>query len=94
MAVRMSLPAQYAAHMRSFLARDAEFAVTSQAGNAVEIAPREGAGAVRRYFTAHKVADARTNIASDEPWAFSLFIRPSAATKSPCRPRSPASLSV
>lgn len=71
----MSLPAQYAANMRAFLADSADFAVTSLPGTDVEIAPAEGEGTVRRYFAAHKVADAQTDVSSDDPWAF-LAVHP------------------
>jgi hypothetical protein len=41
----------------------------------VALEPSAGAGAVRQYFSAHKVADAKTDITADEPWAF-LAVRP------------------
>jgi hypothetical protein len=71
----MTLPPQYAANMVAFLSDSADFAVTSREASQVEVAPQEGEGTVRRYFKAHKVADAHTDIARDEPWAF-LAVHP------------------
>lgn len=73
----MKLPAPYEKGLGISLAGAAEFDVEKRGPGEVAVEPREGAGAVRRYFTADKVADARTDIADDEPWTV-LAVRPPA----------------
>lgn len=73
--VVMQLPVQYADGLKKSLANGSDCEVTDMGAGQVMVAPREGAGAVRAYFNARKVADARTNIDADEPWAF-LAVRP------------------
>lgn len=71
----MKLPVQYADGLKKSLAHAADCEVTDMGGGRVMVAPREGAGAVRAYFNARKIADAQTDIGADEPWAF-LAVRP------------------
>lgn len=66
----MRLPPQYAKGFRISLAGGADFDVEDRGPGVVELEPSEGAGAVRTYFSARKVADAKTTITNDEPWAF------------------------
>lgn len=73
----MRLPPKYERGLRISLAGGAEFDVEDLGLGRVAVEPREGAGTVRKYFGAHKVADARTDVAQDEPWSF-LAVSPPA----------------
>ena len=74
----MKLPTQYEKGLRISLAGGADFVVEDRGPGEVAVEPREGSGAVRKYFSARKIADARTDIVDDSPWAF-LAVQPPAA---------------
>jgi hypothetical protein len=68
--VKITLPAQHAAGLTQSLKSAGAFSVSELGPGQLEVEPAEGAGAVRPYFSARKVARPDTDLSDDAVWAF------------------------
>jgi hypothetical protein len=66
--VRVSLPVAHAAGFRQSMAGMSEFTVEDAGDGVVSVEPREGAGAIRRYFEAFRLCSGDTDLDDAETW--------------------------
>ncbi len=67
--VRFRLPPGHEAGVRASMTGASDFNISDADDGTVWLEPKEGAGRNRRYFRAHKVADAATNLDDDVTWS-------------------------